>query len=393
MLTGGVPGGRGLWRENAQFSGIAPPAADAIPEKVAISAVDDEARVAVDLWTAEPVRGWIHILPGMNITINPPSRRSDLLAAGLTDDELRTGLRHGRLLRIGRGLYAEAAGYAALSGDERYRVRIAGLAARNPELVISHQSAAAMLGLPLLNPDTDLVHLTRPGRNGHRYNDVLVVHTGRLDANQVVEAGGRRCTGAARAVLDIARTTSLADAVVVADAALQRKLVTPHELTEQLLDAINHKGRPRAARALARVDGRSESPGESVMRLGLDGFGLPPLELQIEIRDESDQLVGRTDGGFIEHGVLLEFDGLVKYGALLKPGESPSEVVVREKRREQAITDLGWLVLRVVWAELRDPRALARRVANAIARRRTLVAAGALRGSAVPLPALLVPVR
>jgi len=117
-----------------------------------------------------------------------------------------------------------------------------------------------------------------------------------------------------------------------------------------------------------------------VLRLALDVPQLPRLELQIEIRDADDRFVARVDGGYPEHGVLLEFDGMVTYSALLRPGQSASEVVVAEKRREERISALGWLVIRVVWADLQHPSVLIRRIQLACQDRQRLT--GMIRGTA-----------
>ena len=59
-----------------------------------------------------------------------------------------------------------------------------------------------------------------------------------------------------------------------------------------------------------------------------------------------------------------------KYEALLKPGESASDVVIREKRREERIVELtGWLCIRVTWSDLENPEALLGRIRKAFARR------------------------
>ena len=59
-----------------------------------------------------------------------------------------------------------------------------------------------------------------------------------------------------------------------------------------------------------------------------------------------------------QYGVFLEFDGKVKYERLLKDGESASDVVFREKQREDMICRLtGWRCIRIVWADLYQPAA------------------------------------
>ena len=42
----------------------------------------------------------------------------------------------------------------------------------------------------------------------------------------------------------------------------------------------------------------------------------------------------------------------MKYGRSLRPGQDPGEAVYREKRREDALHDLGLQVVRWTWDEL-----------------------------------------
>ena len=64
---------------------------------------------------------------------------------------------------------------------------------------------------------------------------------------------------------------------------------------------------------------------------------------------------GRTvyaDLGWEELRTLGEFDGRVKYEKLLRPGERASDVVIREKRREDLLRTAGWQVVRWRWEQL-----------------------------------------
>ena len=61
--------------------------------------------------------------------------------------------------------------------------------------------------------------------------------------------------------------------------------------------------------------------------------------------------------------MLGEFDGKVKYGRYLRPDESPGDAVFREKQREDAIREAtGWSMIRLVWADLHQPRATGARI-------------------------------
>ena len=66
--------------------------------------------------------------------------------------------------------------------------------------------------------------------------------------------------------------------------------------------------------------------------------------------------------------LLGEFDGAVKYGRLLRPGESPGDAVVREKRREDGLRELGFDMIRWGWSDLDVPRTLYPRIAAAVSR-------------------------
>ena len=87
--------------------------------------------------------------------------------------------------------------------------------------------------------------------------------------------------------------------------------------------------------------------------------GLPAPELQREI-------VGAfVDFAWPAFRTVGEFDGRVKYGKYLRPGQDPADAVVAEKIREDRIRDEGWRVVRWVWADLEDFRVVAHRLRRA----------------------------
>jgi len=118
------------------------------------------------------------------------------------------------------------------------------------------------------------------------------------------------------------------------------------------------------------ADGRSESVGESRSRVAFELIGLPRPDLQRLITTSDGRIVGRSDFLFDEFWTIGEFDGRVKYGRLLKPGEDPGDVVWREKQREDRMRDLGYEVRRLIWSDLSDRPAIAERFRAAFARAR-----------------------
>lgn len=115
-------------------------------------------------------------------------------------------------------------------------------------------------------------------------------------------------------------------------------------------------------------DGRSESPGETLSRIICWRAGLPAPTLQFDVFDDGGVLVGRTDFCWEAERTLGEFDGKVKYGRLLPPGDTAQDVVYREKRREDALRDLGWQVVRWSWTDLHRGWLVAERLQRAFDR-------------------------
>ena len=60
---------------------------------------------------------------------------------------------------------------------------------------------------------------------------------------------------------------------------------------------------------------------------------LPEPQLQFKVYDEVGNLIGITDFAWPEFGLLGEFDGKIKYGRLLKDGETAER---RRRTREGA---------------------------------------------------------
>src|SRR5689334_4146585 len=82
----------------------------------------------------------------------------------------------------------------------------------------------------------------------------------------------------------------------------------------------------------------------------------------------SGRLAGRVDLLLPTLGLMVEFDGLVKYGRLLKPGQSIEEVIKEERHREVLLEELtGLRMFRVVWPDLEAPRRLLARAERAAA--------------------------
>ncbi|MBP6526067.1 MAG: DUF559 domain-containing protein [Dermatophilaceae bacterium] len=107
------------------------------------------------------------------------------------------------------------------------------------------------------------------------------------------------------------------------------------------------------------VDGRRESVGESrcAVAMAMAGIEVTPQAL---IVDEDGELVGRVDFLVTGTNVIVEFDGKVKYAS------GDPDVLWKEKRREDRLRRLGYVVVRLTWADLERPGGVAAAVRRAL---------------------------
>jgi hypothetical protein len=268
--------------------------------------------------------------------------------------------------RLRRGVYLTTE--LPRAPEVLHRLAVANVARRmSGRSAISHQSAAVLHGIPLWKVPRRQVHVTQTGRATSRKAVTLYTHPAGSEFD-IVRIDGLPVVGAARTVVDLARTLSFEEGVVAADGALHRRIVTPDEIQFELLAARGRTGAARAAAVVAFANGRSESVGESRSRVLMRRAGLPIPELQVMVRDSTGVAIGRCDFGYSAVRVAAEFDGMVKYGRLLRQGEESGDAVFREKQREDRLRDAGWIVTRWVWDELGNPAVIVSRVREALRR-------------------------
>ena len=292
------------------------------------------------------------------------------LQSELSDRQVQQAVRAQELTRVRRGYYVATSAWRALSPDNQAVMLATTAAARlGPAAVLSHTSAALLHGLPVGRLQVLRPHATWPSSAGRGATTSVIPHRSRLDsAADVVRLDGVLVTTVARTLFDIARSAEPGVAVAMADTALRRDVVTTSELAAVLAANVGRPGVRGARRILDFADGRSESVGESLTRVLLRRLGLPRPELQSELTSPDGRFVARVDFLFTEFVTVLEFDGRVKYEKLLRKGESASDVVYREKVREDAIRALGFGIVRMIWSDLGDGARVLDRCVAAFAR-------------------------
>jgi very-short-patch-repair endonuclease len=268
--------------------------------------------------------------------------------AGVTVDRLALLIRRKAVLRLAKGWYTVG---PIESREQRHlltaRALVNTFAGR---AVASHQTAVLWHGLPLYLWAAATVHLTRSNDDHARRRRGLVLHpapAGWVSPTEVVPP--------AVAVVQYGQQHGRMSAIVAGDALLHRKLATLADLgaAVELLRHVPGNGASRSM--LELLDESSESPGESRLRIALKllGFAVTPQVAFPEVRARVDFVLDTAR-------VIIEFDGQIKY-------ETPADVF-KEKQREDQLRELGYEVVRFVWADLDDLELIRGRVERAIRR-------------------------
>jgi hypothetical protein len=273
--------------------------------------------------------------------------------------------------RVRRGAYVLGDHWASFSTNERYGLLCAAVVRQaNTGVVLSHLSSANEWGAPLWDVDLSEVHLTRCDGKAGRREAGVDQHRGRLlDGDLASAQFGNVATSATRTCLELTTMLDVEHAVVEIDALLHRELTTVDALRTRYAAMERWPETLRTDLILRLVDGRSESVGESRTRYLCWAEHLPAPIPNYPIQDRRGRIVHRVDLAWPEYGVFLEFDGKVKYQRHLRDGETVTDAVLREKRREDLVCELtGWRCIRLIWADLYTPALTADRIRMLLAR-------------------------
>ncbi len=254
-------------------------------------------------------------------------------------------------MRVRRGAFVDGRRFRAAAPSERYALRVRAVLLTRPGDAAWRHAALALHGMPLWHVDLARVDVlsdvgATTGASG------VLVHPRSGRAVDAVD--GLPVARLADAIVATTASSGLVAGVVAADAAVHHGLLTPTELEGAAREGPPIRGRRRVAQLFDFVDGAAESPGESVTRMILALAGLP-VRTQVSILDEDGAFVARVDV-LVGRRVVVEFDGAVKYA------DGDGRAVFAEKVREDRLRALGYAVVRVTWADLRQPERLVRRV-------------------------------
>jgi hypothetical protein len=259
--------------------------------------------------------------------------RAQVLATGLTASQFQTLVRRGEWVDAGFGILAR-----------RDRVDEAHMVARRlmvleRRAVISHASAGRLLGLPFVDLPPLPTFTVERGQRGEGG-----VYVGRLSARDVTHVHGLPVTTCERTLVDLLRTApDRLVAQVLADG-FRRQALPEGDVARVLAACAGWPGIRQAREAWGHASPLSESPLESRCRVWFRDGGLPELDLQVVLGDETR--TARVDFLFRAQRTVVEADGKVKY--------TEPEALWAEKNREDWLRELGFEVVRATWADGRD---------------------------------------
>ncbi len=269
---------------------------------------------------------------------------------------------------MAHGVYSPTEWLESLAGDSRrlHAVAVGAIIRRNPGLVASHESAAYLHGIDLLLPagrQVPLITLTRrPKEPSRGLVHGTLVRVATLPDDQVTTAFGVPVTTVARTVMDIARASGFMAGVVAADCALHSHVVVKVEFAIILKECGQWPGVVRARQVIDFADGRAESALESVARVRFAQSGIPPPDLQVNIRGKQG-FIGRVD--FCWHGyrTIAEADGAMKYD------DQGRERARAQLARDEKFHDEGWGTFHFTWREIyHEPEPAIERLRRTFAR-------------------------
>jgi hypothetical protein len=280
--------------------------------------------------------------------------RADALRAGLDDNDIRRALKVRLWTRVRWGVYTFTDLWTEQDEVARHLAAARAVARKlGPAVALSHVSAALDHGLTVWGADLSLVHVTRLDGGAGRIESGVQHHEGFCAGSEVSEKDGYLIVRPVRAALEAAGLMPAEAAVATLDSGLHLRRFGAEELDAAFGLMQHWPDTLHLQFAVRFADGRSESVGESRARYLCYKHGLPAPELQFRVYDERGALAGITDMAWEQHRLLGEFDGKVKYGRLLRPGEEPGDAVFREKRREDELRRLtDFSMIRLTWADL-----------------------------------------
>ncbi len=270
------------------------------------------------------------------LPLDRPFTNRQAASAGVDRRMLWRLLRSGHVRRLLRGVYVAA------QCPETLDLRVSAVALVAPGDAVVTDWTACWLWTGVLPPNADLdvppVNIFRPAGGNRLRNGLCASGERTFAVGQVVRLGPLWVTTPLRTAWDLGRLSHRDIAIGGIDA-LARVPGFDLDLFVSGTEIFRGQRGVRQLRFLAPLaDPRSESPGESTLRLRwLDLTTLPRPESQVPILDPSGREVARIDLGLPGLCYGCEYDGEMFHSS---DGDRDHD----DQRREWLLREYGWVV-------------------------------------------------
>jgi hypothetical protein len=269
---------------------------------------------------------------GSRLPLTRPFTLREALGAGFTAHQLRRLQEKAYIRRVLKGVYA----VAQLPDSLPMRAQALRLAV--PADVVVTDWTACWLHTGLLAPGQNRVvppiSAFRPAGHDRLRNSLTRSGERTFIPRDLMMIAGLRVTTPVRTALDLGRLFYRDSAIGGMDALMRHEGFSLDQLLTEVDRFKGMRGVVQLRQLAPMVDGRSESPGESTLRLHwMDLTSLPPPEPQVPILFDGGEIY-RLDLAVPELRYACEYDGERFHGEDRRDHDAA--------RREELSTRFGW---------------------------------------------------
>ena len=198
------------------------------------------------------------------------------------------------------------------------------------------------------------IEVTVPRGIGVRARAGLIVRRAFLTEADITIRRGLRVTSALRTVCDLGSRKDLVESVIALDMALHAGLINLPTLMAFVQAHRGQKGVKRLRRAVGLAEPAAESPMETRLRLVIVRARLPRPRAQAKLYDDAGGFIAKVDLYYPDRRLAIEYDG-----------EGHKDRVIPDMRRQNALVNAGYHILRFTAPDIRLPTSVIAQVRRA----------------------------
>jgi very-short-patch-repair endonuclease/predicted transcriptional regulator of viral defense system len=288
--------------------------------------------------------------------------REQLRHTGLSDDQIDSWIRAGRIHRVFRGVYT--VGSASIT--EQGRVHAASFAC-GPQSVVSHRSAAFLLGIGERSPR--VIDLITSSKRGHEIDGIRVHGVAYPARHELIRVHGIVCTSVARTVVDLAGTYGEDGLRETFERMAAEGKLDLGAIQEVLEAGGKRRGTPALRRVIEEWRPVAETAKYATVRSLFEAkllplvakAGLPLPRINAPVR--TTERILEVDLLWPDERFVVEADSRRHHG---------TEVAFeRDRKRDLELMEVYYEVLRVTWKQVeREPQKVFAVVRSELERRR-----------------------